>query len=791
MSDDLSFQFGQFPCHVYSKRFDRGEIVLGGNNRPVTGSAGTFIPIIVPEESPCAIAVASSCTGKAHVTAEAVLGAKPYADRNYTITRLDKTLEGGLLLQTYVDDEDLTDEHYLVLRAEGPVRLYLAFNAVTSHLPAWMSGFVPHGPSAARTTPPPLPPPEKLGVAGLCGAVAEWCYDWHGPYAEEPQTDPAGPDAGMARVVRGNKLDEDTSSVLPHKRGFYYRRSANRAGMAPGFAYLGPPSGAGRHPIGFRVVQAPLPDAQPYAEEKPFNRVGVKQSTEKAAQSAGPPSDAPYFRKRYLLPTPPENSAREVIDAAGLHPSFRGHNHSPALEAMPNGDLLMVIFTSWNEYEPGMTLMATRLRFGADQWDMPSCLVDMPDACDNTPLLWAENGTVYLFWSNTRSRGGFPFQWITSNDSGGTWSETHFPRFATEIGPHSRQPINTMLRDIDGTVYLPSDAIGGSSVLWVSPDNMATWMDTGGRTGGRHTTFALLKDGRTILGMGGKSTDIDGYMPKSISHDGGKNWDVERTSFPAYGSNQRPCLIRLRSGRLFFCGDFQRIDGVSPDTVRQRGSFAALSDDEGQTWLVKKLPGTQPHENPEKLGGADTLGYSVARQAPNGIIHLITTMNRPCLHFAFNEAWIREPDETPGTDGQWMANTATSIADVQRHEETWSNGQKTATWHAGIGNDGRYLLHGEETWFYPDGAMQYQAHYALGRKVGLETFYYPSGAKAWEWQRAEDGAGTWTQWWPNGTLKATSVWKNLHADGPAKTWDRQGRLLTETDFVHGIPAGEG
>src|SRR5690606_26442269 len=136
------------------------------------------------------------------------------------------------------------------------------------------------------------------------------------------------------------------------------------------------------------------------------------------------------------------------------------------------------------EYEPGMSLMATRLRVGADEWEMPSWLVDMPDACDNTPLLWTEGDTVRLFFSNTKAFGAFPFNWIESKDSGATWSEVKYPHFTTPVGPHSRQPINTVVRDAAGAVYVPSDGDGASSVLWRSADNFQTWQDLGGRTGG-------------------------------------------------------------------------------------------------------------------------------------------------------------------------------------------------------------------------------------------------------------------------------------------------------------------
>ena len=141
--------------------------------------------------------------------------------------------------------------------------------------------------------------------------------------------------------------------------------------------------------------------------------------------------------------------------------------------------------------------------------------------------------------------------------------------------------------------YISSDGAGGQSVLWVSDDDMKTWRDTGGRTHGRHTSFALLKDDKTILGMGGKNTHVNGFMPSSTSADGGKTWQKGVTPFCWQGNNQRPSLLRLQSGRLLFAGDFQCTKGNEPKSIRQRGSYVAVSDDEGGTWRIKKLPGGQ------------------------------------------------------------------------------------------------------------------------------------------------------------------------------------------------------
>lgn len=617
------------------------------------------------------------------------------------------------------------------------------------------------------------------GLKNMLTDVRGWCLDWYGEYSVDDQVDPVGPEHGIARVVRGGGLDKESS----RSRNEDYARSSNRAGIAPGFGHdPDSPDDFGKHSIGFRVVQAPMPKTQPTSYHPPFVQQGVRQTTERAR--TGPDPSKPYFRKRYMLPTPLENSKREVIDAAGLHPSFRGHNHSPALEICPNGDVLLIIYTSYHEYEPEVSLIASRLRFGAEQWDMPSPIFDFPNVNNHAPLLWNDDGALHFFWGNPRLDGAFPFQWTSSTDNGATWSEVRFPDFRNEVGPHSRQPINTAFRDPNGTMYVASDARGGISVLWASHDDGKTWYDTVGRSAGRHTTYVLLKDGG-ILGMGGKNTDIDGFMPEAISRDGGKTWEVSKTPFSKHASNQRPSILRLQSGHLFFACDFQERKGFQPEGATQRGALVALSGDEGQTWHIKKLSGAQEHERDEPWGA--TIGYSAARQAPNGVIHLITTMNNPCLHFEMNEAWILAPDTGEKSNAELMKSSATSISDVRNYEAKYPDGKTKATWSAGIGDDGRYLLHGEEIWSYENGQKQREATYDLGRKAGVETYWSEDGKRRWRWEHKDDGSSVWTQWWPNGQKKAESTWRDFNCEGIATCWDMFGEVVSRMEFADGKP----
>jgi formylglycine-generating enzyme required for sulfatase activity len=597
------------------------------------------------------------------------------------------------------------------------------------------------------------------GVKNLFAGPVEWCADWYGEYDFAAAKDPAGYAGGMVKVVRGGYLD------TPEKyKPADYLRPSNRAGAPPNFGPYADgapnPQKYGLHRIGFRVVLAP-PVTTPLKPVVPgYDRRGVIASTADATK--GPDAKQPYFRRRRLLPIPPEDTKQPEINRTGLHPSLRDHNHSPGFAVLPNGDALLVIYTSYNEYEPEVSLMAARLRFGAEQWDMPVPFLDTPGANDHAPLLWQDKDKLWLFWGNPYAEGHFPFNYLTSTDNGATWSPVNYPHVTGPLGValERPQPINTVVRDNAGALYLAVDAAGGGplksqSMLWATADGGKTWHDTLGRTFGRHTTFVLKKDG-SIMGLGGKNSGIDDFMPRALSHDGGRTYDMSKTPFSQLNSGQRPSIIRLASGRLFMAGDYQPSKNTKkPASVKEDGCYVALSDDDGDTWRIKRLPGAFSQHR-----GWPSVGYSVARQAPNGVIHLITTLNHPALHFELNEAWILSDATLADDDATMDRSRAAKISNVVAHEEKYANGKPHITWSSGLADDGRVLLQGKETWFYADGRKQREADYRLGVKRGTEISWLPDGTKEWEWQHRDDGTSVWTTYWADGTKRSESTWKN-------------------------------
>ncbi len=566
----------------------------------------------------------------------------------------------------------------------------------------------------------------------------EWVADWYGPYEGDAQTDPTGPARGYFRVVRGGGLDfrKSKPGEMYPAMAPYFMRSANRASMAPSYT-----SKEGN--IGFRVVQAPMPAEHSSPAFHYLFWTDVKQTPVDVTQ--GPDPAEPFYRVHELFPNLDGKSMPDVGWPAGLARGLGINYHNSAVQVLANGDIVAAYYNTPNkEDDPDQTVMVMRRRAGAETWDLPEPWPDFADAACAAPVFWNDHGHLWLFFGFPRLIGAPPFAFTRSNDNGATWAPIEFPHFTAPIGRYVSQPINSIVRAKDGTIYIPTDSTGrdadgnGSiSAVWATHDDGKTWYDTGGRTAGRHTTIVIAKNG-DILGFGGKNSAIDGRMPLATSSDGGKTWVKSKTPFDPLASGERPSVIRLASGRLFFVADY---NPNHQKHIHKDGAYVALSDDDGKTWKQKRLP-------------ADilTVGYVTATQGPDGVIHIVTSKNTVNYEIDLNEAWVLSGSEAETPD-------PSSIAHVEQHRELWPNGKVKAEWSTGRANEGEILLEGPQTFYFEDGRKQWTAQFHLGHKVGDETLYRADGTKQWMKSYGVNGEWTWQNFNDEGKQTSESHWR--------------------------------
>lgn len=526
---------------------------------------------------------------------------------------------------------------------------------------------------------------------------------------------------------------------------------------------------------------------------QPFCQSAVIQSTAQAKQ--GPSLKKPYFHVRCALPIPPVYTKTDVAALTGIDFGVYRHNHSPGFEVADNGDALAVYFSTpagKAEKDTSTTFVQARLRYGCEDWDMPELFFATERQNDQSGLLWNDKGTLWFFGGGRDISDYVPFRIAKSTDHGATW-EYSVPVLNSPATDYTAQPICNAFRGNDGAIYMAMDAKGSQSFLWRSTDEGKTWTDMGGRTGGRHSTIVPLDDKGTLLSIGGKNAQVDGWTPQNISKDWGKTWSKSTSiAFPQLSSGQRPSMIRLQSGSLVFVSDgYLHKQKIAPPASwkKSHDAFIAISKDNGKTWRVKTLPVGLPQDGrPQYI----SLGYSTVRQAPNGIIHILATKDYPGIHYELNEAWIWSDEGVvkPEQGGGMVRN----------YKETYEDGSLKSRWSARTCPNGRYLLHGQQTDYYPNGRIQHLVNYVNGRKSGEEIFWDELGRKVWSWNRdLKTNRGTWTHYWENGNKKIVSEWDiypqmrdrdyrffGYVADGDACHYDKKGKLTNTYHFDHGV-----
>jgi hypothetical protein len=397
----------------------------------------------------------------------------------------------------------------------------------------------------------------------------------------------------------------------------------------------------------------------------PLNQQNVRQDVPADLRTAdlrkGPDPEKPYFKGPIeYVKIPPGSEG----------PMYSGHNHDPALADCPNGDLLAIWYSCRTEAGRELGIVASRLRYGSEQWGPASPFWDAPDRNDHAPAMWFDGRrTIYHFngLSAAATWGNLALIMRISTDSGATWSKARL--IDSEHGLR-HQPIASVFQTREGFIILPCDAVTGGTggtAIHISRDGGKTWVDAGvgrpipkfaeGKVGawiaGIHAGVVQLKDG-SLMALG-RGNNINSRMPMSISKDMGETWTYQASEFAPIGGGQRLVLRRLQEGPILLVSFADRKEGITirDEAGRERrvyGMFAALSFDEGKTWPIKRLI-TAGGQAREIDGGGNTgrfimddnhaepKGYLAATQTPNRLIHLITSKQ----YYVFNLAWLKQP----------------------------------------------------------------------------------------------------------------------------------------------------
>lgn len=340
---------------------------------------------------------------------------------------------------------------------------------------------------------------------------------------------------------------------------------------------------------------------------------------------AGDGGTSPLYVERFIDPAPSQ-----------------GTLHTPALGALPGGDVLAVWKVVESDELGAAALQTAALARGAASWSAPRPLTSSGQSqrelgrvvttLANPVLLADPDGTVRLFYVTAWAKWSTAaVATKTSRDAGRTWSG------ARRIVAHPVGNLATLIkmapvRFADGTVGLPGyhEFFGVfPQLLRVSPEGaLLDKVRMGAGQTALQPSIVPLDDRRAVALL---RNAFKGRVLATRTGDGGRTWGpVQPIALP--NPNAPVVGLRLRDGAVL---------AVFNDSAVSRDALSlAVSRDGGAQWQV-----LHRFESGELTpdGIPINFSYPYAVQGTDGVIHLVYVWRQHRVkHVAFNEAWLAE-----------------------------------------------------------------------------------------------------------------------------------------------------
>ena len=364
-----------------------------------------------------------------------------------------------------------------------------------------------------------------------------------------------------------------------------------------------------------------------------------------------------------------------------IFPLESWHNHSSSVVETPKGDLLVCWFHGSGERTADDVLIrGARWSRSKGRWSEPFTMADAPGFPETNPVLYIDRKErLFFFWpliiahrwetalmkyriSTDYQQADGPPSWafqdniVLSPKNIAAKTKAFVDAAAAGASPQlaaagarlveraedeyfSRMGWFTRTHPLElpsGRLLVPMYSDGYSfGIMAISDDGGVTWKGSEpivGR-GGIQPSVVRKNDGTLVAYL-----RDNGPAPKralmSESKDDGESWTEARDS-DILNPGTSLEVVRLRNGHWIM---------VYNDLERGRYSLvAAISDDEGRTWPVRRhLDGTPGAELPNQYH------YPSVIQARDGAIHVtysyFTPEGKSIKHARFDEAWVRAGD---------------------------------------------------------------------------------------------------------------------------------------------------